>query len=193
MCFQAPASLLLSSLSSLRPALSCSPTKPVWSVCPVSRCLLQMWAGLLVGVQWAVGSLPAPLFSNRTRLSKSAAFWPSRHPTGTWRRFTHVKCLWAPRLQRKTSTSPTVALKIVEEQNDHLTSASLLFVLSAHDEVHMLEEMRLHACNKCCDSQVEVLFQLWLCCFFQDSFNKNTKKTEQTSLCIYLKHYNVPQ
>ncbi len=111
MCFQAPASLLLSWQSSLRPVLSSSPTKPLWSVCPVSLCLLQMSAGCLLGVQWAVGSLAAPLFSNQTTLSKSAAIWTSRCQTGTWGRFTHVKCLWAPRLHRKTSTSQTVPLK----------------------------------------------------------------------------------
>lgn len=111
MYFQAPASLLLSWQSSLRPELSSSPTKPLWSVCPVSLCLLQMWAGWLLGVQWAAGSLPAPPFSKRTTLSKSAAIWPSRRQTGTWRRFTHVKCLWAPRLQSNTSASHTVSLK----------------------------------------------------------------------------------
>ena len=111
MYFQAPASLLLSWLSSLHPALSSSPTKPLWSVCPVSLCLLQMWPGCLVGIQWAVGSLPAPLSRDQTRLSKSAALWPSRNQTGTWIRFMHVKCLWALRLQRKPSTSPNVLLK----------------------------------------------------------------------------------
>lgn len=109
--WQAPVCLLLSWLCSLHPVLSSSPTKPLWSVCPVSLCLLQMWPGCLLGVQWAVGSLPAPLFSNQTRLSKSAAICPSRRQTGTWIRFTHVKCLWAPRLQRKTSTSQSVPLK----------------------------------------------------------------------------------
>lgn len=69
-----------------------------------------MWPVCLEGVQWAVGSLLAPLFNNRTRLSTSAAIWTSRRPTGTWIRFTHVKCLWATRLQRKTSGSSTVPL-----------------------------------------------------------------------------------
>lgn len=113
MYFQAPASLLLSWQSSLRPVLSSSPTKPLCSVCPVcpvSLRVLQMWAGWLVGVQWAVGSPPASLFSNRTRLSTSAAICPSTRQTGTGTRFTHVKCLWAPRLQRKTSKCLTVPL-----------------------------------------------------------------------------------
>lgn len=108
--FQAPASVLPSSLSFLRPVLSCSPTKPLWSVCPVSLGLLQMWPGCLEGVQWSLGSLPAPLLSNLIRRSTSAAIWPSRRQTGTWIRFTHVKCLWAPRLQRKTSRSLSASL-----------------------------------------------------------------------------------
>lgn len=108
MCFQAPASLLLSWQSSLRPVLSSSPTKPLWSVCPDSLYHGQMWAGCLATLQWAAGSPPALLSNKQTRLSKSAAIWPSRRQTGTLRRFTHVKCLWAPRLQRNASQSQSV-------------------------------------------------------------------------------------
>lgn len=108
---QAPASLLLSSQSSLRPALSSSPAKSLCSVCPVSRCLLQMSAGWLLGVQWALGSLPAPLFSKRTALSTSAAPCPSRRQTGTATRFIRVKCLWAPASRSKPSTSPSVPME----------------------------------------------------------------------------------
>lgn len=152
MCFQAPASLLLSWQSSLRPVLSSSPTKPLWSVCPVSLCLLQMWAGWLVGVQWALGSLPVPLFNNQTRLSKSAAICPSRRQTGTWIRFTHVKCLWAPRLQRKTSTSQTVPLKNSRGARWPFLICFFTVCAVCSLQVSMLEKTRLHACNKCCDS-----------------------------------------
>lgn len=152
MCFQAPASLLLSWQSSLRPVLSSSPTKPLWSVCPVSLCLLQMWAGWLVGVQWALGSLPAALFNNQTRLSKSAAICPSRRQTGTRIRFTHVKCLWAPRLQRKTSTSQTVPLKNSRGAQWPFLICFFTVCAVCSLQVSMLEKTCLHACNKCCDS-----------------------------------------
>lgn len=108
MYFQAPASLLLSWQSSLRPELSSRPTKSLWSVCPDSLHLLQRWAGCLVTLQWAAGSPPALLSNKQTRLSKSAAICPSWRQTGTRRRFTPVKCLWAPRLQRKASRSQSV-------------------------------------------------------------------------------------
>ena len=160
MCFQAPASLLLSSQSSLRPVLSSRPAKPLWCVCPVSLGLLQMWAGCLLGVQWAVGSLPAPLFSNPTRLFKSAAICPSRRQTGTWIRFTHVKWLRAPRLQSKTSRSQSVPLS--NSRGAQWPFSVCCFIVCAVwslPALHVREHVSAGLCSSC-DSYVEVLYQL---------------------------------
>uniref|UniRef100_A0A3Q3F8D0 Ig-like domain-containing protein n=1 Tax=Labrus bergylta TaxID=56723 RepID=A0A3Q3F8D0_9LABR len=115
---------------------SSSLSPPVLTVFPPSSAELQSNKASLVclssqsvpfaDVSWSAagspvssGSLPARPFSNQTRLSKSAAICPSRRQTGTWTRSTHVECLWAPRLQRKPSTSPTVPLKTSRGAEDH--------------------------------------------------------------------------
>ncbi|KAF3700109.1 Immunoglobulin lambda constant 6 [Channa argus] len=123
----APLLLIYNYLNVIHIASGSSLPPPVLTIFPLSSTELQSYKVSLVclssqsvpfaDVTWLAAGSPV---SSGISISTAAqqldqtfqisSYWKSRHQTGTWIRFTHVKCLWVPSLQRKTLTSQTVPL-----------------------------------------------------------------------------------